>query len=99
MIEYIEIHGERYPFLFSIRAAREVDEAGDIGDISLALMMGWLGLKYGHLGDKKEMDFTQEDYELWVDVDPSILSKITEVVKRQSKKVGDLSGNPIAPKA
>ena len=98
MIEYIDINGVKHPFLFSIRAAREIDNAGKIGDIDTALLMGWLGLKYGYQADKKEIGFTQDEFESWVDLKPEILGDISKIVIEQSGKLGEKMGNLTAPK-
>ena len=102
MIEQIDINGVSHPFLFSIRAVREIDriekKKEDVDDFEMAFLMGWLGLKYGYLASKREIKFTREDFEGWVDVDPSILENISKIVVEQSNKVTEKMGNLKTPK-
>ena len=71
------VDGQERPFLLSYSALRKINEAGDdyIAAIPKAAYAAFVA---GARANKKEVDFSEEDVELWIDLDLSILEAIQE---------------------
>jgi hypothetical protein len=57
-MDYIKLNEKDYPFWFSMKAQREMIQAGDKYSDDVYLI--WLGIKYGCLLEKKDLDLDED---------------------------------------
>jgi hypothetical protein len=78
------VEGRDRPFLLSYSALKKITEAGD--DFIAAIpKAAFAAFAAGARANKTEVDFTEDDVELWIDLDLSILEAVQEdMVKLKS---------------
>ncbi len=58
-MDYIEIEKKKHPFLFAIRANREMSKCEDLAKKD-DIYFVWLGFKYGAIRESKDCPFTED---------------------------------------
>jgi len=87
MIEYIEIEGIKYPFLFSVLAYLELENK-NLSGLNEVFESLRLGFKDGAL-DQNQPEPDWEKMRRAINREPKLLAELADILKRQTEILGE----------
>lgn len=85
-MDYITIDKKKYPFLFAIKAQREMSKCEELTEKDDIYFL-WLAFKYGSISESKEFPYTEDGLVDLFEVDMELYAKCEALLGEQMGKL------------